>query len=193
MGKNLAMAREGSQVSMDGVDLSWPLGGERQVIKQPENLSYRLRERILAGTIVETDDAVTKPAPGLDEGQRRLMTGDEAREYREIPAGPVTRLQFVREKGEAVQVPVMRAIDPSTPAPDDSPADTEEQPKRTRKSPSTRRKSSGAKARTGNRAPTPRPAAEAPTPREPQASDTPSEARDAREEATAAQLEQASE
>jgi hypothetical protein len=112
MGANLAMAEEGTMVAMDGLSLSWPKGGPRQVVKKP-HLSIRLKNRITNGVIVETDDPVTEEAGQRNVIARKLMTGDEAREYRKKPAGPVRRMQFDRETKQGKMVPIRKVETPS--------------------------------------------------------------------------------
>jgi hypothetical protein len=91
---NLAMRRPGTQFSADGLDLAWPLGGEREVVAVPdENLTIRIRRRIAEGSIQIVDD---KPTKEVDNQARvyRLLTGEEARKHFEEPAGPVTRVVY---------------------------------------------------------------------------------------------------
>lgn len=91
---NLAMRLPATQFSADGLDLAWPLGGEREVVAVPdEKLTLRIRRRIAEGNIVITDDAPTKE---IDNQAReyRLLTGEEARKHMAEPAGPVTRVVY---------------------------------------------------------------------------------------------------
>jgi len=86
-GKNLAMAREGTQFSGDGVNLSWGLGGPREISPKPEFLSRRLQLRIANGYIVETDDEATVPLP--EDRHSKVLFGDRAREVFDQPPGQV--------------------------------------------------------------------------------------------------------
>ena len=73
---NLAMRQPGTQFSGDGLDLSWPIGGEREVIAvADEELTLRVRRRIAEGQIVITDDKATKPETAAQE-QKKEMTVD---------------------------------------------------------------------------------------------------------------------
>lgn len=88
------MRQPGSQFSGDGIDLSWPIGGEREVLAVPdEDMTLRIRRRIAEGQIVITDD---KPTGTADSGAReyKLLTGEEARKRMAEPAGPVTRVVY---------------------------------------------------------------------------------------------------
>lgn len=103
---NLAMRRPGTQFTRDGVNLSWPLGGEREVIHLPmDDRPATLKRRIAEGHIVETDDA---PTTHIEETPRvyKILTGDEAREHKAIPAGPVTRFIFQRDDGSSARANV---------------------------------------------------------------------------------------
>lgn len=91
---NLAMRQPGTQFSGDGIDLSWPIGGEREVVKvADEDVSIRIRRRIAEGQIVITDDKPTKQADS-DARVYKLLTGEEARARMAEPAGPVTRVVY---------------------------------------------------------------------------------------------------
>lgn len=91
---NLAMRQPGSQFSGDGIDLSWPIGGEREVLAVPdEDMTLRIRRRIAEGQIVITDDKPTKSAD-TDAREYKLLTGEEARKRMAEPAGPVTRVVY---------------------------------------------------------------------------------------------------
>lgn len=91
---NLAMRLPATQFSRDGLDLSWPLGGEREVVAVPEEkMTLGIRRRIAEGSIVIVDDAPTKSAEG-DARVYRLLTGKEARDHFNEPAGPVTRVVY---------------------------------------------------------------------------------------------------
>jgi hypothetical protein len=106
MADNLAMAKPGHHFVADGLQLSWPIGGERQVVYfPPEQRSRRIQNRIVNGAIVETNDEPTIPPPEVVEGPR-LFIGDEARKRLREPAPPVTRSQADPETKEVVQVPV---------------------------------------------------------------------------------------
>lgn len=98
----IAMAREGSQYSRNGISLSWPFGGEREVISLKE-VPLDIERAIVEGRIAKVTLPVTKRA--APEATQRLLTGDEARAHKAIPAPPVTRSKFVG--GELVQVPVI--------------------------------------------------------------------------------------
>lgn len=91
---NLAMRQPASQFSSDGVDLSWPLGGEREVVAVPdEKMTLRIKRRVAEGQIVIVDDKPTKSA-GEGEREYRLLTGEDARKHMAEPAGPVTRIVY---------------------------------------------------------------------------------------------------
>jgi hypothetical protein len=89
---NFKMAQPGHSFSEDGIDLSWGIGREASdvISLTPAQQSARFKQRVLAGVIVETDDPVTTSGGG-DVREYRLLTGDEARAHKAIPAGPVTR------------------------------------------------------------------------------------------------------
>jgi hypothetical protein len=93
---NLAMRQPGKQFSGDGLNLSWPLGGEREIVEVSDEqlaASLRIRRRIAEGQIVITDEKANK-VPGEGEREYRLLTGEEARKHFEEPAGPVTRVVY---------------------------------------------------------------------------------------------------
>jgi hypothetical protein len=57
----IAMAREGKGFFGDGIELSWPVGGVREVVEVSDDLMDwpgRLRDRFTAGSIVKVDLAV---------------------------------------------------------------------------------------------------------------------------------------
>lgn len=90
---NLAMRSPATQFSADDLELSWPLGGEREVVAVPEEkLTLRIKRRIAEGHIVITDDKPTKKA--AEARVYRLLTGEEARKKMAEPAGPVTRVVY---------------------------------------------------------------------------------------------------
>ena len=91
---NLAMRQPATQFSADGLELSWPLGGEREVVAWPEDkMSLRIKRRIAEGSIVIVDD---KPTKSTQQNVReyRLLTGEDARKHMAEPAGPVTRIVY---------------------------------------------------------------------------------------------------
>lgn len=91
---NLAMRQPGTQFSGDGLSLSWPLGGEREVVAVPDDMmSLRIRRRVAEGQISIVDDAPTQKADA-DAREYRLLTGEEARAHFDEPAGPVTRIVY---------------------------------------------------------------------------------------------------
>ena len=91
---NLAMRLPGTQFSADNLDLSWPLGGEREVKFVPdEGMSLRIKLRIAEGNIVIVDDEPTEVL-GSQAREYRLLTGAEARAHMAEPAGPVTRVVY---------------------------------------------------------------------------------------------------
>lgn len=106
MADNLAMAKPGHAVTMDGLHLSWPIGGERQVVYfPPERRTRRILNRIVNGVIVETTDEPTEPvSEGVTTPQ--VYTGQEARDRLSQPAAPVTRSQADPDTKTIVQVPV---------------------------------------------------------------------------------------
>lgn len=85
-GQNLKMAREGSQFAGDGVNLSWPLGGNREISPKPEFLSRRLQLRIANGSILETDEEATVELPETEIS--RILTGQAARDRMAEPGTP---------------------------------------------------------------------------------------------------------
>lgn len=115
---NLAMRRPGTQFSADDIDLSWPIGGEREVRAVPEEkMTLRVRRRIAEGSIQITDD---KPTPSHDNDAREyvLLTGEEARRRMAEPAGPVTRVVYHQstpedERGYNVEVVDVAAAEES--------------------------------------------------------------------------------
>ena len=104
------MRQPATQFSADGLDLSWPLGGEREVVAVPEDaLTLRIRLRIAEGHIVIVNDEATKK---IDEGvpANRLMTGEDARKHMAEPAGPVTRIVYApAEEDREYQIEVQDA------------------------------------------------------------------------------------
>lgn len=107
--ENLAMRRPGTQFSADGLALSWPLGGERDVVHfPPEKRSERILQRIARGSIEEVDDQPTTPAE-TDDRVYRLLTGDEARRHKAEPAGPVIRYVYRRDDGTTANATVNQA------------------------------------------------------------------------------------
>lgn len=113
---NLAMRQPGTQFSADGLDLSWPIGGEREVVAWPdENMTLRIRRRIAEGQISITDDAPTKSVANTAR-EYRLLTGEEARKHFLEPAGPVTRVVYepgVEVSPDDYQREVQTVQDPS--------------------------------------------------------------------------------
>lgn len=91
----LAMRRPGTQFSGDGLSLSWPLGGEREVIEFSGVRTPRITQRIAQGQIVEVQDPIT-PKPDEETRTYRLLTGEEARAHKSEPPGPVTRFVYTR-------------------------------------------------------------------------------------------------
>jgi hypothetical protein len=106
MPDNLTMAKPGHAVTMDGLHLSWPHGGEREIVYFPPKMrSRRIQNRIVNGVIMETDDPPTGPTIDVVQAPK-LFTGEEARKLRAQPAGEVTRSQADPETKTVVQVPV---------------------------------------------------------------------------------------
>jgi hypothetical protein len=102
----IAMATEGTMYARDGVELSWPKGGQREVIELPaDRRPYPVQLRITNGVIVEVD------GPATPRAQRVLrptvLTGPEARRVRSEPAGPVTRRVYERATDSLRTVPIM--------------------------------------------------------------------------------------
>lgn len=93
-GRNIAMARHGTQFSGDGVNLSWPLNGQREVSPKPEVLSTRLLLRIANGYIVETDEEATISLP--EEPSNGLLFGADARRVFDEPPKQVQIRATVR-------------------------------------------------------------------------------------------------
>jgi hypothetical protein len=91
---NLAMREPGHQFSGDGLDLSWPQSGEREIVAWPEEkMTLRIKRRIAEGQIVITNDKPTKSAEGTARTYT-LLTGEDARKRMAEPAGPVTRVVY---------------------------------------------------------------------------------------------------
>lgn len=91
---NLAMRQPGSQFTEGVTAISWPIGGEREVVAVPdEDMTLRIRRRIAEGQIVITDDKPTTSAD-TDAREYKLLTGEEARKRIAEPAGPVTRVVY---------------------------------------------------------------------------------------------------
>lgn len=91
---NLSMRLPGTQFSADGLDIAWPLGGQREVVAVPDDrVSLRIKRRIAEGNIAIVDDTPTRE---IDTQAReyRLLTGEEARAHMAEPAGPVTRVVY---------------------------------------------------------------------------------------------------
>ena len=136
---NYKMAQTGHGFTEGKVNLSWGVGRESSdVISVPlAEQTGRFKQRVLAGVIVETKDPVTGAEAVTDVREYRLMTGDEARAHKAIPAGPVTRNVFNPVTGELMSVeigstrileePAEVAAEPEDEAPD-SPDETEDQP-----------------------------------------------------------------
>jgi len=132
---NYKIAEPGHSFVEGKVNLSWGIGrAESDVISLPiAEQSARFKQRLLAGVIVETKDPSTESAPS-DIREYRLMTGEEARAHKAIPAGPVTRNVYNPVTGEMVAVefahvrvpveasPVPEALDDGADQPSD-PAD----------------------------------------------------------------------
>lgn len=114
---NLAMRQPGSQFSGDGIELSWPIGGEREVLAVPdEDMTLRIRQRIAEGSISITDDKPTKSAE-TDAREYKLFTGEEARKRMAEPAGPVTRVVYrpsTPEDEKDFNPIVQTVVDPTT-------------------------------------------------------------------------------
>jgi hypothetical protein len=96
MKKRYAMAQEGSAFIRDGVDLSWPQGGQREVVElESDDLSTAFKMRLMNGVIAEVEDEATKLA--VEPTPYRVYEGEEARRVMEEPAGPVTVKQHGRQ------------------------------------------------------------------------------------------------
>jgi hypothetical protein len=96
----LAMAREGKGYFGDGIDLSWPIGGEREVIEVSEDQAewpFRLRERFMNGSIVEVgDDADVTPRRVAPEMGRLMLGGSpEALAHVGVPAPSMVRARAI--------------------------------------------------------------------------------------------------
>lgn len=92
---NLTMGHEGHQFHGDGVSLSWPKGGERQVVPAPDApLSLRIKQRIAEGQIRYTDEEPNRPAwvnpasliTGRTGGRRRRQSVPPVIEVTEVPS-----------------------------------------------------------------------------------------------------------
>ena len=133
---NYKMAQPGHGFSEGRINLSWGIGrAASDVISVPvADQTGRFKQRVLAGVIVETKDPVTDAEAVSDIREYKLMTGEEARAHKAIPAGPVTRNVYNPVTGEMVAVefahvrapveasPVPEALDDGADQPSD-PAD----------------------------------------------------------------------
>ncbi len=101
---NIAMAREGTQFTADGISISWPWNGVRQVMRIPApDRPLSFRRRVAEGHIVETDLPATDVYEPGKISDYRLLTGEEARRHKAIPAGPVIPVaEYLRYGDEAV-------------------------------------------------------------------------------------------
>jgi hypothetical protein len=88
MKKRYAMTIEGSAFIRDGVDLSWPQGGARDVVElEEDDLSDAFRMRLMNRVIAEVDEPANKLA--FEPTPYKVFEGDEARKIMSEPAGPV--------------------------------------------------------------------------------------------------------
>jgi len=103
---NYKMAQPGHGFSEGRINLSWGIGrAASDVISVPvADQTGRFKQRVLAGVIVETKDPVTDAEAVSDIREYKLMTGEEARAHKAIPAGPVTRNVYNPVTGEMVAV-----------------------------------------------------------------------------------------
>lgn len=128
----LAMGREASQFSADGISVSWPQGGRREVVEMPPGRrSMRIKRMVTEGFLVEVDGPATKLPNKVTGDERipyedRLMAGNSprARESLAQAAGPVVRKVFVRP-GSSMEA-ALSASPERSPWPDH---DMPEQPK----------------------------------------------------------------
>lgn len=91
MSSRLTMAREGTLIVADGISLSWPEHGEREVIDLPaEERGPRIRRAVFEGKVIETDLPATTTGPLMPAP--RLLQGEEARRHFAEPAGPIVRV-----------------------------------------------------------------------------------------------------
>lgn len=115
--KRYAMAVEGTAFIRDGIDLSWPAGGVRDVIEfDPAafggDLPMAFRMRLLNDVIVETDDPPNKAV--TEETPYRVYEGAEAREIKEEPAGPVIVMSHGRQSRVETEVTLLDTRDSMT-------------------------------------------------------------------------------
>lgn len=102
--KTYAMAAEGSAFCRDGIDLSWPRGGAREVIElDPKAAPESFRLRVHHGVIEEVEGleatkVMDAPTP------YRLYEGEEARAVRAEPAAPVVVTQHSRRAQTSTRV-----------------------------------------------------------------------------------------
>lgn len=119
MPKRYALAHEGRLYHDQGISISWPHGGQREVVEvgdQPPG--GRFRDAVAQGYLVEVDDEPTKPS-GPAETPYVLYTGEEARAKLAEPAGPVIFSEPVKGGGtrdvQAIEPPV-RSAEPARPS-----------------------------------------------------------------------------
>lgn len=110
--KRYAMAKEGNTFLGEGINLSWPYNGEREVVELEEkSLPGRFRQRVANGVIEEVIEEITKPS--VEPTPYRLLTREEAKAHMAIPPGPVVVTRHNRQTGEDKEI-VIRDTRPAT-------------------------------------------------------------------------------
>lgn len=105
----IAMAVEGKGFYGDGIDLAWPVGGIRRVIEVDDDVASwpaRLKDRYVAGSIVEVDLEVTPVQETWAPVNRVLVGGSpEAVAHMAEPAGviSVTTAELTPPAAEAAE------------------------------------------------------------------------------------------
>lgn len=115
---NLTMGHEGHQFHGDGISLSWPKGGERQVVPAPDALSLRVKQRIAEGQIRYTDEEPNRPAwvspasliTGRTGGRRQSVP--PVIEVTEVPSVVVHELMDTIPAVEVVTEPEVKRSQP---------------------------------------------------------------------------------
>ena len=110
MKRRYAMGNPKTLFVGDGISLSWPWGGQREVIEIddadfPEGLPPRFRARIAEGSIAEVDLPVTNELRTV--APQKLYSGAEARAILAEPAGDPFMTQLDPITGQPKQVPMM--------------------------------------------------------------------------------------
>jgi hypothetical protein len=110
MKRRYAMGNPKTLFVGDGISLSWPWGGQREVVEIddadfPEGLPPRVRARIAEGSIVEVDLPVTNELRTV--APQRLYEGEEARAILAQPPTDPFMTELDRLTGQPKQIPMM--------------------------------------------------------------------------------------